>query len=234
VQIQELIHEYLKSKETSWSKSTQESERFRLKSCGSAIQSEPRDLYERLSRTSKPYAIKTSFIRLGEVYEFGIQRGVFLGPNVWKQFIKEHANLFKHAYTREKINVTFEEAKELIAGIQNQAAREHASYILNTGLRISESYSASDYVKGKGGKTSKVFGPSGDGIQKVPESTLRFHLAKVGLKPHSLRKLAATKAAERGAELADLCEIFGWSSVATASIYLQAKRDDKLTKFMEG
>jgi integrase len=66
-------------------------------------------------------------------------------------------------------------------------------------------------------------------------STFRYHLNKVGLKPHTLRKLCASKLARQDKiKEQDLLKVFGWASMETASIYLQAKNNEELAALMEG
>ena len=62
---------------------------------------------------------------------------------------------------------------------------------------------------------------------------VRKELAKIGLKPHSLRKLLATKLSRSNMTYTDICAIFGWSSLATAQKYLQPLKEDQLKQKMK-
>jgi len=50
----------------------------------------------------------------------------------------------------------------------------------------------------------------------------------IGLTPHSLRKLFATKLVTSGMTLPDVCNVMGWSSMQTAMSYLQVSNETKL------
>jgi integrase len=83
-------------------------------------------------------------------------------------------------------------------------------------------------VRGKGGKERILFG-DGSAFRNINLNTLRRELKKVGLKPHSLRKLFVTRLAKRGDLTdADLCEVMGWESYETARSYIQPDRADVL------
>ena len=144
--------------------------------------------------------------------------------------MEKAANKFKYAYQKEDVGLTFEEARQRIMTLEDPY-RSMALGMLQTGVRISEAYNVRDgKVKGKGGKRRTVFGT----IEKTaPKATFWRHLRRIGLKPHSLRKLCATHLASKGATAADLCKVFGWTNIHTAYVYLQAKDDERLSSFIE-
>jgi len=230
------IDAYIGDHETAWARSTLKSERARLKAVAEQLSAGPDSLYGYLkSINQKPYTIKTTFIRICAL-EAWIEtsslstKKLDMESRKFREFMKKHSNRFKHAYQKEELEITFDEALKRIEQLQGKP-RDYARSILTTGLRISEASSSPvGQVTGKGGKTRKVYGRI-EGV--MPRSTFAKELAKVGLKPHTLRKLCATRLAEAGATPADLCKIFGWSSIGTAYQYLQAKDDDKIAKLME-
>lgn len=224
--MKELIESYLEDHEGAWALTTWRAERSRLKAVAGQIDKGPKVLYEYLvSLRQKPYTIKTTFIRVGAL-ETWAQR-----EPVYKLWMKKHKNKFKHAYQKVDLEISYEEALAKIATMVDIPARNHALGLLQTGLRLSESYDVVDSkVIGKGGKPRKVYGK----IElTIPKSSLWRKLKDVGLTPHMLRKLCATRLAEKGATAADLMKVFGWSNIQTASIYLQGKNEERLHALME-
>lgn len=224
----EVIEKYIESNRNAWSHTTLRSERSRLLSQAEALFQEPEKVFEKLKGTRSPYGLKTLFIRLSNVCQFAVENNL-MEVNKYERFLKTNRNAFKHVYRRKEVHLSYEQAKAAINRIKDQAAKRHAEVLLNSGCRISESYSISvdDRVTGKGGKQRKVFNVPKD-FQPTSQSKLRRELQKVGLRPHDLRKLAATRASENGARPEDLCALFGWSSIATAYHYLQPRREDEL------
>ena len=221
-----LIDQYLEDKEDAWALSTWKSERARLNSVADHLGKIPSELHAWCREQGlKPYSIKTLFIRIVDLERWAEADWGY------QEYMKTHRNRFKHAYQKEEIHVTHKEAVDLISTLSNDNSRTHALGLLKTGLRITESYRMVDgQVRGKGEKTRKIFGTI---KVTVPKSTLSRKLKAVGLKPHMLRKLCATRLAEKGATAADLCKVFGWSSIATAYQYLQPKDDERLAALME-
>jgi integrase len=221
-----LILPYLEDHEGAWALTTWKSERARLMAVADQLEKGPKEVYEHLvSIGQKPYTIKTCFIRICALESWAKL------PPVFKTWMKKHKNKFKHAYQKEELEITYEEALDRIQTIPDVAARTHARSILLTGLRLDESYNVvAGKVTGKGGKTRKVFGI----IEvTVPKHKLHAALKAVGLKPHALRKLAASRLADKGGSAADLMKVFGWSDIKTASIYLQGKDEERLQALME-
>lgn len=208
---------YITSKEHAWSTTTQASEKARLRKALPSITPSPLETYNNLKPLYKPYTLKTVFIRISELEKFTYK------TETYAAFIREHALLFKNAYTKQPVGVTFEEALVLIEEALTGPEQQAAKLMLTTGLRVHEAlkYDGTGSVVGKGSKRRPVFS-----CDIITNETNYFRiyrkLAKVGLKPHDLRKLAATKLAASG-ELneADLMEVMGWSNIVTASSYLQ-------------
>jgi integrase len=221
-----LIDAYLEDHESAWAYSTLKGEKSRLKAIADQLDKGPKALYAYLvSIKMKPYTIKTVFIRVSSLEAWAKL------PPTYREWMKKHRNKFKHAYQKQELEITYEEALAKIAAITHTPTRRHALALLKTGLRISESYCVLEgKVIGKGGKPRKVFGT----IEvTVPKSTLQLALSKVGLKAHDLRKLCATRLAEKGATASDLMKVFGWNDFKTAHIYLQGKDEQRLQSLME-
>lgn len=215
--MRQYIEAYLKDHETAWAPSTLKSEAARLRSCPTDL-TDPEALYVAL-QSKAPYTIKTTFIRV-----VNLERWARVEPR-FARWMEKHGRRFKHIYAKEEIKITYEEAVRRIEGLKGRA-RFHAIGLLRSGVRLDESYRVYDgKVTGKGGKVRKVYGTIKETEAK---STFARKLKAVGLKPHTLRKLCATRLAEKGATPADLCSIFGWSSIETAYAYLMPKEESKL------
>ena len=224
--MRQFIESYLEHKESSWALSTYRSEKSRLNAQAASLHLSPKELHKRLTEQGmKPYSIKTLFIRLSDLEKFAKL------PASFAAYLESHKNRFKHVYQAEELTITYEQAQALIGQLA-QPYRSMAEGMLQTGVRISEAYGVEDgRVVGKGGKPRKVFGII---KETAPKSTFALKLKEIGLKPHTLRKLCATRLADKGASAADLCKVFGWSDIRVAHKYLQAKADAKLQELFDG
>lgn len=223
------IEEYLKDHESAWARTTLLSEKARLMKVAHLLGGTPAEIHKSLqSARKKPYTIKTTFIRLVAMETWALETGRSTSTE-FRLYMKKHRNKFKHAYQKEEIRITEQEARERLSKLTGPA-RDMAVGMLNSGVRLSEVYTLKDdVVIGKGGKPRKIFAR----IESVaPRSELCRQLKAVGLKSHTLRKLCATKMVDNGASAADLCKVFGWSSIQTAYQYLQAKDDERLQALM--
>lgn len=234
----EFVDDYIQSKSLAWAPNTLRSEMYRLRGVAVHMGLGPDALYAKLTGTKEPYTIKTIFIRVGEFYQWLMINGkVAQGENPFKSFMLTNARLFKHAFQKKDINVTYEEAVSRIAEIKDRDARSKASQLLASGQRYEESFSSQGgYIIGKGGKPRRDFTPKelkAAANYKKSYDTFRRKLKEVGLKPHTLRKLAATRLGAQGASEADLLKIFGWSNIQTASNYLQPLNEDKLDQMIK-
>ena len=233
--MRELIASYLEDHKQAWAETTVKSETARLNSAADLINKGPQKLYDTLSTSMKPYSLKTLFMRIIAMEAWAIEKGLIQTAE-YKAFMKKYRNRFKHAYVKEEVGIGYDEAVKRIGEITGEAAKRSALGLLQSGLRISEIMSLRDgRVRGKGGKTRRTYAGSGllEEASKVSPTTLRRRLKEVGLKPHQLRKLCATRLAEKGASPADLCKVFGWSAIATAYQYLQSKDDKRLMEMMK-
>lgn len=222
---QELLNKYLESKVLSWAPSTLRSEKVRLAAALTALNElTPTQYYQKLvSEGLKPYTIKTIFIRLRK---FLLEINELEKYKSYNDFMSSHQRLFKYAYTKERVKITFEEALKRIDKIPSVTAKAKALQLLYSGMRFSESKTLDENneIVGKGGKRRAVYGVierfNGSGAE-LSYSGLYASLKKVGLKPHTLRKLAAQRLVQLGASSMDLMEVMGWSSINTATSYLQ-------------
>jgi len=239
----QLVDLYIEVFGPSWALTTQRSEASKLKALTPIIirfGMDPHNivttLTTELNRTR--YYVKSLITRLAHFYQFLLDSGTVKGGagNIFRNYTKFYQNkLFKHAYNRE---VGLPERWEVLAKISKlptQNLIEHSMFLLNSGLRIDESYHIEEEngkykVKGKGGRVRQIFVPPPTVL--VKKSTLQKALAKVGLKAHTLRKLCATNLAGNGATAADLLSVMGWSKLDTAQYYLQPQNESRLKQMM--
>lgn len=222
------IQNYIESKVNAWSETTLRSEFNRLKAVTPYLHLPADEFYNALKSQYSPYSLKTLMLRASKFKEF-------YGDYTYKAFMQTNARLFKYVYISKPVNSTFEAARTKIALIQDPEVRKIASLMLSTGMRIHEAlkYDGSGQVIGKGGKPRRIYSRETASSQLTYLQVYRA-MKLVGLKPHDLRKLAASKLAASGLAEADLMEVMGWSSIQTASRYLQPMLEDKLKhKVME-
>lgn len=227
----DLIAEYIKSKANAWSDSTKTSEYWRLQRFPQNLDEDPQMVWGLLQDLS-PYSRKTSWIRLCSFYDWLIEKGYKLGPNKFRQWMKDNARQFKYVYETKTPEIDYQQAKEAIIKIPSEAIRKKCYQLLEGGLRYSESTKIDgDVCIGKGGKQRTVFVKA---VKEQPSyKSVYKALKKIGLKPHDLRKIKATYVARKGASVEDLCRIFGWSSLNTAINYLAPKTKERLKELMD-
>ncbi len=232
--LEDLYKQYLESRKESWSESTLRSEASRLRGVTEHHLQNPEELYKFLleTRKLKPYSLRTVFIRAGEFVDFLISHNEFAGQNKVKRFMDDKAKLFKYAYKKKEVGITFDEAAKRIKSIKNPGVRQKAKQLLYTGMRYTESTTLNEdsQVVGKGGWHRDVPMAKAIPIDQFNKSyaTLYRELKKLGLTPHMLRKLCATKLVEAGAQEADLMKSMGWRTSQMASLYVQAQRQKQL------
>lgn len=219
----EQVLAYIGSKKFAWSKATQRSELARLLANLDLLNQGPEAVIAQ--STLKAYSLKTLFIRAGELFAF-----CNITPNRYKDYLRHNALQFKNSYERVVVEVSYESAREKISKLTDERIKRVAFAILSSGLRSSEAlkYDGSGQVLGKGAKRRDVFIDDNLAAEGISYMQLYRGLKRVGLKPHDLRKLAATKLAGCGVREADLMTVFGWSSMQTASYYLQSKHKNEL------
>lgn len=226
------IENYLTSQSNRWAQSTLKSERARLNASSDVLHMSPNEAYEHLKIRLAPYALKTTLIRLSDYKSW-------CGDTTWKHWMKQNSNTFKNSYKKEVLHgKDFEKVNTMVADIVHPCYRELAKEILHSGLRASEAlHRRGDHVDGKGAKIRRVF--AGQRISDGDRGRLTYQglyraLRAVGLKPHTLRKVFATRLARSGrVGEADLMRVMGWSTMQTASAYLQPQRDEQLQKLVQ-
>lgn len=237
------VAKYIESKKLAWAPTSIKSEWARLRSGIEVVnrlgsQATAAQVYEQLvSDGHKPYSIKTMFIRLAEFEEFVSGNS----NNHFRQFLTINARLFKSVYQPKRLEITYLEAHKRISTIPNTDIREICQLMLRSGLRVHEalSYDGTGSVVGKGNKRRIVYHMESSGATakagRDEHPTLTYKqiymaLKSVNLTPHVLRKLAATTLVNAGFKEADLMRVMGWSSMATAAIYVQPANDVELAK----
>lgn len=232
------VDEYLATKKLAWARSSQKNERYRLLLHGPRVLDEPAAVYQDLKERMKDHSIKTTFVRLGQFFQWLVDTDkIAPSKNPWKLFMKSHALIFKHAYRTERLKVTFDDAKRLIDAMPEDEYKAAAKQLLEGGLRYCELRTFDGQgVIGKGSKPRSVF--LRDGLKDFryhgSYSALYVRLKAIGLKPHTLRKLCATRfSTEAGISDVDICEIFGWESIETSKKYRQPQRREYLAAALQ-
>lgn len=238
----QFVNEYITSKALAWSQTTLRSEAARLRAVAAVLAAHPGDpaaLWMHLEANQAPYSRVTTWTRVTDFYDWlqetGKVSGEITGGNPYRTFRKRNARLFKYTYTPRLPEISFEEAVQRIETIEKDGCRELAKQIIGSGQRWAEAIQYKDTVIGKGAKPRNVFRPNRGGTtpSKVDYSTFRRSLRAVGLKPHTLRKLCATRLVDLGLKEADLMKVMGWSNINTAKAYLQPKQDKELARIFE-
>jgi integrase len=249
VQLQ--IKAFLNKKKTAWSEATIASCSAFLNKYGSLVAfGTPESLLQALSEKGR-YTVTTYFAHAASFYEF-------LHPdatNIYAVYRKDNRNAFKNAYQSKKLNVNYDQVKAVIEAQAPSDEKEACLYLLKTAQRSSEAGLArngrlephrGNSGQAAGAGTATIVGKGGKprinlGADLFPAGAVRWNYYRVyrylrqlcGISPHALRKLALTRAGERGAGAADLCEIAGWSSINTAIRYLQPQRAQKLRTYLD-
>jgi integrase len=229
------VHKYLETHAVGWSANTARQARYYLVTYqellgACMVTNEAQPLWGALAGLS-PASRKTVWIRLTHVADWLVETKQY-ETNPLRTFQKKHPGLFRHSSCPERLTIGFEEAEQRLGLLRDEGIRRAAFRLLYGAQRWSDQATGDGRVVGKGGKVRPDFAPSDLSGASVPYNRLYRALKKVGLKPHSLRKLALTRLAEKGVTAADLMAVAGWSSITTAYNYLQAKREDHLKELM--
>ncbi len=224
-----LIDSYIKSNVLAWSTTTQTTARASLNAVASAMDGNPLTLWNEI-QNRKPYTRQTIWIRVSLFWGWCNPKA----DNPYVAWRKANAMAFKNAYTKERIEITYEEAKVRISAIADLAIQKRALEILGSGQRYAESCQSGAEILGKGSKPRPNFRPELAG-PPFDQSYHTFYraLRQVGLKPHTLRKLALTRMVDKGATVYDIMEVAGWSSIQTASSYIQPKETARLKDLLK-
>jgi len=247
----ELVLHYTMHASKGWSASTQVTAISKLRQAAKFLNKyglEADKVYSAMQSSGySAYTIKTMFTHIRGLMDYALHIGVYSGVNPFEIFVKVVApNKFKTAnvYKPKEVSLDWDAAVSAISSAAiDMDTKETCLYLLKTGLRISELYkierdpvkSEKWFVKGKGGKIRPVLFAPPDGVILAPHTSVQAALKEIGLTPHQLRKLTATRLAECGnIEVHELQQIMGWSSIATASIYIQRAKFDKLSDKLKG
>lgn len=223
-----VIESYLAKKELAWSPKTLYSTRCVLLKVAPYLTGEPRALWDFIKETQQGYSRVTTWVRVCGFWDFA-KPGE---ENPYRVFRSENSRLFKDQYNRRPARESMKEATVKIRSIKDPATRKKAMELLYSGMRWSESFTLKDgYVNGKTGER-KVSVPKIAG----PEYTASYRtfvraLKDVGLKPHTLRKIALTECSNHGASVFELMQIAGWKSLAAATAYIGV-REERVEQIM--
>lgn len=237
---EKLYYSYLTYYDKIWDTKTYEVERSKLKTIVRAMRKSGFSgiaFYNALKEEGyAPYTIKSLVQRAASLYQHG-QDSDFLSKfnNPMKDLLIRHPQLFRNAYKTERLTIDFDEAKAKILTIQNVEVRDFCLALLMSGLRIHEAYIVNQQTSSVVGKGDKERYVMFDYPHQTfpPASTVRRTLAKLGLKPHTLRKLLATKLSRSDMTYTDICAVLGWSSLQTAAKYLQPLKEEQLKQKMK-
>lgn len=228
---------YMDYNDARWDSKTYKVEASKLKTILAAVRQSGlsgMEFYKELvSMGYKPYTIKALFQTAALLFAHAQKEKITSNiTNPFEDFLTKNNHIFRHAYKVERLKFDFDEARRRINTLEDANIREFCLAILHSGLRISEAYKVNhdtQSVIGKGGKQRFVmFDYKGD--QPPPgQARVRTALASIELKPHSLRKLLATKLS-RDSSLThiDIMTIMGWSSIETAQKYMQPLAEQEL------
>lgn len=236
-QLKEQINKYLADKELAWAPTTLKSERHRLNAALPHLDGKPETLWRALSNHGA-YGRTTIWTRVCDFWQWMQDHGL-VKTNPYRTFRKKNARQFKYVYEPKKPDISWEEAKARIQTIPNLAIRRRALEILGSGLRVSESNRPrpGQVVRGKGNRPRAVFVPQVEGPDFSGNyQAIRRALAKVGLKPHDLRKLFLSRLVAMGANPFELAELAGWSDIKTAESYIKnsSERMKRLVEQVHG
>lgn len=224
------IEKYIESQENAWTSTSFKTELSRLRAHSTLVTGQPSDLHEGLKRKGlSGSTIKTVFVRVADYW--GWLNRLRNEDNPYHLYMEKHARVFKRVFVKQVVNMSFDEALSKLE--QATMAPERKAYLvslLNTGARVSEleNVGADQHITGKGGKSRFV--PDAK-QQSMPCShvTLWRELKRhVGLTPHDLRRLFATKMKQAGMDIKDIASLLGHSNIQTTFKYLQSETNNEL------
>jgi len=235
--IEKYINEYLEDHKLAWATTSLRSERYRLNGVAAILDGNPETLWDHMeTKNTGRYSRVTLWTRVSHFWSWCLEEGKFDGKNEYKRFRRKNARLFKNTYVRFTPSISYSDAQNRINTIGSEMVRRSALQLLEGGLRSCELRSrVGSGVVGKGGKYRETYLPSvsDNANDKHPSySTIYRALQKVGLRPHDLRKIAATHFYEKGLSDVDLCEVMGWNSFETARSYLSPKKKEEIEKII--
>jgi integrase len=228
--------EYIADKSGVWSPASTRSEAQRLNSVLHLVDGDAPKLWEALKEYGS-YSRTTLWTRVSAFWDWGIETKGFAEPNPYKKFREKNARAFRNAYQRNPCKQSYAEIMRKIVTIEDPVLRNTAKVLLVGGLRCCELWTIHDnnqYVIGKGSKKRKVYlpDPLGPIMTKSQYSALLRELKRFGLTPHKLRHARMTDMVEKGATIFELKKFAGWSNIAVAESYVNA-RDERLQSLAE-
>jgi len=166
----------------------------------SVITGDPTDLLTYLNAYLSQMSILATYSDVTTFVEWCIHTKRMDGPNQYEIYRKRHRrkSFFKGHGTPRKDLPSLATAEALIATLKSPKVKRKALELLVTGMRWRESLTLKDgVVLGKGLKPRKISLPAIPGPPWVGHyDSFRKALAKIGLKPHDLRKIYATHLAK--------------------------------------
>jgi integrase len=222
--MQDAIKRYLEDKELAWSATTKKAEGYRLAAVAAHLSKGPESLWKNIQHLA-PYSRVTLWTTVTAFFSW-------LKPsetNPFRVFRAKNKRLFKNCYVRRPAKLSIEEAHKAIALISDAESKALALFIIESGCRFAESQTFDGgWVNGKGNKRREVLNHSAKPVNYGKSyATFRRELAKVGLKPHDLRKIHMTWLASQGADSFQLKAVAGWSDIKTAESYVNAAHLNK-------
>jgi integrase len=225
--MKQTIQKYLDDKKLAWSPNTLKSEEHRLNAVAHLLDGNARKLWDGIEHLGA-YSRLTTWSRVCDFWEWAFSEKLVENQGDYRAFRKKNAKQFKNVYTPKTPDISYEEALARIETLRPEV-RAKAAQLLSGGLRYTESFTLSaGRVVGKGNKTRKAF--TKEATYTLSYRTLLRALQHVGLTPHMLRKICATRLAREGLREADLCKVFGWSSFKTAAVYLAPLQDEAIAE----
>ncbi len=227
------IKDYIDSKRGVWSDTTIRSESYRLKGLEDRgllkLTLTGAELLKQLKDSDlKPYAQKTALVRIADYRSF------HNGNDTLKTYISKDARnaLRSTAYRPDRnVGVDLQDIKDRISRVDDLEARAALYALLSSGRRASElsSTTSDGTIIGKGNKARALYGAAPAATVSTVSYARIYRAARsVGLKPHTLRKAAATALVRAGFKAPELMEVMGWSSMQTAASYLQPIEQEEL------
>lgn len=216
-----------------WASTTQDTERARLAAVAKAIDGKPETLWKAI-KDKAPYTRLTIWRRVTHFYEWALAKGYVQGANQYRIWKEENGRVFKHVYQVELPSMSYDEARARIETLKDPSIKRRALEMLGSGVRWMESCQDGDVVIGKGSKARRIYRPNVEGPAFTGNyQAFRRALQTIGLKPHMLRKLAATQLVRNGLNESDLCAIMGWSSFNTAKAYIAPLEEERRAEIMQ-
>jgi integrase len=236
--VEELYRRYIHEMTTTWSPTSIKSELPRFNKLWAFIDGDASKLWEELKR--QQYGRHTAvgmWTRITCFWDWAIENGFIEGVNPYKVFRKKNRRAFLNAYVRKPFDMTYSEAKARIMKIPAEDIRNTCLLLLSAGMRWSEQFTLTDdgWVVGKGSKARRVYHTPIQGMicTRSRYSSCLREMKKVGIpSPHKLRHIKMSSFVANGGNVFELTKLAGWSSVATAQSYVNARDEEIRRKTM--